>query len=77
MLPWIKGLPDVFARVSDGFGWIKTTVCKEIPDDKEFCVTAHPTSAPTSSKAAKKQSGAPVAKSNKSPVMKLKSKASK
>jgi hypothetical protein len=73
----LTGLPDVFARVSDGFDWIKTTVCREIPDDGVFCVTARPTSAPTASKAAKKQEPA-GAKSTKSPVTKVnKSKASK
>lgn len=29
--------PNVFARVSDGFDWIKRTVCTEIPNDRVFC----------------------------------------
>jgi hypothetical protein len=43
----MAGLPDVFARASDGFEWIKDTVCQDIPDDEVFCNTATPTTAPT------------------------------
>jgi len=43
----MTGLPDVFARVSDGFEWIKNTICQDIPGDEVFCNTATPTTAPT------------------------------
>ena len=39
--------PDVPARVSNGFDWIKNTICQEIPTDTKFCLTPAPTFRPT------------------------------
>jgi hypothetical protein len=49
--------PSGFARVSNGFDWIKSTICLQIPTDTKFCLTPAPTIRPTTfrptSKAAK------------------------